>query len=79
MQIAKHWGASEAKKSRVIFGDPDEPGPSLSAAVRLIRAVTPPGRYGGAFHLIRIFITPVRRLTVRCRSADPCHHRQTML
>jgi hypothetical protein len=37
MQIAKHWEEIEAKKSRLISGDPDRPGPSLSAAMRLIR------------------------------------------
>ena len=37
MQIARHWEEIEAKKSRLISGDPDRPGPSLSAAMRLIR------------------------------------------
>ena len=37
MQIAKHWEEVEAKKSRMISGDEDRPGPSLSAAMRLIR------------------------------------------
>src|SRR5580700_1161261 len=37
MQIAKHWEEITAKKSRLISGDPDKPGPSLSAAMRLIR------------------------------------------
>ena len=41
MQIAKHWQEVEAKKSRMISGDEDRPGPSLSAAMRLIRK---PGR-----------------------------------
>ncbi|HVS38916.1 MAG TPA: DUF3102 domain-containing protein [Gemmataceae bacterium] len=37
MQIAKHWQEVEAKKSRMISGDEEKPGPSLSAAMRLIR------------------------------------------
>ena len=37
MQIAKHWEEVKAKKSRLISGDEEKPGPSLSAAMRLIR------------------------------------------
>ena len=37
MQIARHWEEIEAKKSRLISGDEERPGPSLSAAMRLIR------------------------------------------
>ncbi len=37
MQIAGHWEEIEAKKSRLISGDEERPGPSLSAAMRLIR------------------------------------------
>src|SRR5438874_5018081 len=37
MQIAKHWEEVDAKKSRMISGDDERPGPSLSAAMRLIR------------------------------------------
>ena len=37
VQIAKHWEEVEAKKSRMISGEEDRPGPSLSAAMRLIR------------------------------------------
>ena len=37
MQIARHWEEIAAKKSRLISGDEERPGPSLSAAMRLIR------------------------------------------
>jgi hypothetical protein len=37
MQIAQQWEEVEAKKSRMIYGDEERTGPSLSAAMRLIR------------------------------------------
>src|SRR5262245_35073331 len=37
MQIAKHWEEIEPEKSRLISGDPEKPGASLSAALRHIR------------------------------------------
>jgi hypothetical protein len=37
MQIVKHWDEVDAIKSRMISGDEGRPGPSLSAAMRLIR------------------------------------------